>query len=111
MFNIGDLVEVKDKGLGTVQEIVDSSIADLKVYIVQLRETKDLLKCLEEDLSLVKEITITKEDFVNAIKNINMDPLLDPLGNPLIAMMFGNVLGDFCIALYMELFEKKAEND
>lgn len=116
MFKVGDLVDVRNHGIGTVEDVVSSSIGDLKVYIVKLRETKDLLKCLDEDLSPVKEepaedtVTISKEDFLRAIKNIDMDKVLGSL-NPFHAMILAPVLVRYSIELSEGLFGKKAEND
>lgn len=115
MFNSEDVVLVKDRGIGTIEQIAYDYNGNRDIYIVQLRETKDLLKCLEEDLSPVIEnvetITISKVDYINAIANIDYENIVEPYGKTALDTIFGDMLGKFVTALCIELFDKKAEND
>lgn len=115
MFNCEDVVSVKDRGIGTIEHIGYDDIRNRDIYIVQLKETKDLIKCLEEDLSPVIEnvetITISKVDYINAVANINYENLVEPYGKTILDTMLGDMLGKFVGALCIELFDKKAEND
>lgn len=119
MFRINELVNVRDNGIGLVEEIIHNDIKDIDIYIVHIADTNRLVKCLESDLSPIedtdplaeeKTVTISRKRLIEIIGEVNVgDIMLRHIEDPDVALLLVPVITDISFALIEAIMDERGE--